>query len=164
MWFFFQFRDQGSHRIPGMFANRNMGDPTKWNYEADRSRPAVAAGSWRNASLRLTDSRRRSTSSTCSGISRCRVRARAFGSDEGCRQSGENEIICGAAGASNPPCSATAPENGTYLSGFGQRVQQATWTSPMTNKLLLLEAGFGTYWSQWGGTPHPAATSRSSLG
>ena len=55
VWFFFQFRDQGSHRtIPGMFANRNMGDPTKWNYEADRSRPAVAAGSWRNASLRLT--------------------------------------------------------------------------------------------------------------
>ena len=55
MWFFFQFRDQGSHRtIPGMFANANMGDPTKWNYVADKSRPAVAAGSWRNASLRLT--------------------------------------------------------------------------------------------------------------
>src|SRR6185369_13029337 len=55
MWFFFQFRDQGSHRtIPGMFANANMGDPTKWNYVADKTRPAVAAGSWRNASLRLT--------------------------------------------------------------------------------------------------------------
>ena len=166
VWFFFQFRDQGSHRtIPGMFANRNMGDPTKWNYEADRSRPAVAAGSWRNASIRLTAQPTAKhkinvfwdQQQPCQG-------AGFLGSDEGCRQSGENEIICGAAGASNPPCSATAaPENGTYLSGFGQRVQQATWTSPMTNKLLL-EAGFGTYWSQWGGTPHPGSNFTQLVG
>ena len=166
VWFFFQFRDQGSHRtIPGMFANRNMGDPTKWNYEADRSRPAVAAGSWRNASLRLTAQPTAKhkfnvfwdQQQPCQG-------AGVLGSDEGCRQSGDNEIICGAAGASNPPCSATAaPENGTYLSGFGQRVQQATWTSPMTNKLLL-EAGFGTYWSQWGGTPHPGSNFTQLIG
>ena len=166
VWFFFQFRDQGSHRtIPGMFANRNMGDPTKWNYEADRTRPAVAAGSWRNASIRLTAQPTAKhkfnvfwdQQQPCQG-------AGVLGSDEGCRQSGDNEIICGAAGASNPPCSATAaPENGTYLSGFGQRVQQATWTSPMTNKLLL-EAGFGTYWSQWGGTPHPGSNFTQLVG
>jgi hypothetical protein len=158
-WFFFQFRDQGSHRtIPGMFANKNMGDPTKWTYERDETRPAVAAGSWRNAALRLTvQPTQRNKFNVfwdqqvpCPG-------AGVLGSDAGCRQSGENEIICGAAGASNPPCSATAaPEIGTYLSGYGQRVQQATWTSPATNKLLL-EAGFGTYWSQWGGTAHPGS-------
>jgi hypothetical protein len=166
VWFFFQFRDQGSHRtVPGMFANRNMGDPTKWNYEADTTKPAVAAGSWRNASLRLTAQPAAKhkfnvfwdQQQPCQG-------AGFLGSDEGCRQSGENEIICGAAGASNPPCSATAaPENGTYLSGYGQRVQQATWTSPMTNKLLL-EAGFGTYWSQWGGTPHPGSNFTQLVG
>src|SRR5688572_3821443 len=166
VWFFFQFRDQGSHRtIPGMFANRNMGDPTKWNYQADTSRPAVAAGSWRNASIRLTAQPTPKHNFNvfwdqqvpCQG-------AGVLGSDDGCRQSGDNEIICGAAGASNPPCSATnAPENGTYLSGFGQRVQQATWTSPMTNKLLL-EAGFGTYWSQWGGTPHPGSNFTQLVG
>jgi len=166
VWFFFQFRDQGSHRtIPGMFANRNMGDPTKWNYQADTSRPAVAAGSWRNASIRLTAQPTPKHKFNvfwdqqvpCQG-------AGVLGSDDGCRQSGDNEIICGAAGASNPPCSATnAPENGTYLSGFGQRVQQATWTSPMTNKLLL-EAGFGTYWSQWGGTPHPGSNFTQLVG
>ena len=50
-----QFRDEGSHRtVPGMFANANAGDPTKWTYVADTSRPAVQAGSWRNAALRLT--------------------------------------------------------------------------------------------------------------
>src|SRR4051812_7217493 len=55
VWFFAQFRDEGSHRtIPGMFANLNMGDPNAWTYVADPSRPAVAAGSWRNGALRLT--------------------------------------------------------------------------------------------------------------
>ena len=48
---------------------------------------------------------------------------------------GPNEIICGAPGSSNPSCSATsAPEIGTYLNPYGQRVQQATWTSPVTNR------------------------------
>ena len=159
VWFFFQFRDQGSHRtIPGMFANKNMGDPTKWTYERDTTRPAVAAGSWRNAALRLTvqPTPRNKFNVFWDQQVPCQG-AGVLGSDAGCRQSGDDEIICGAAGASNPPCSATAaPEIGTYLSGYGQRVQQATWTSPMTNKLLL-EAGFGTYWSQWGGTAHPGS-------
>jgi hypothetical protein len=158
-WFFFQFRDQGSHRtIPGMFANKNMGDPTKWTYERDTTRPAVAAGSWRNAALRMTvqPTPRNKFNVFWDQQVPCQG-AGVLGSDAGCRQSGDDEIICGAAGASNPPCSATAaPEIGTYLSGYGQRVQQATWTSPLTNKLLL-EAGFGTYWSQWGGTAHPGS-------
>ena len=65
---------------------------------------------------------------------------------------------------SNPPCTATtAPEIGTYLSGFGQRVQQVTWSSPTTNRLLL-EAGFGTYWSQWGGTQHPGSNFNQLVG
>ena len=37
-----------------MFANANMGDPTKWTYVKDTTRPAVTAGSWRNASIRMT--------------------------------------------------------------------------------------------------------------
>ena len=44
VWFFFQFRDEGSHRtVPGMFANKNMGDPTKWTYVPD-TQPARGAG------------------------------------------------------------------------------------------------------------------------
>ena len=44
----------------------------------------------------------------------------------------------------------SSPEAGGYSHRF-QRVQQATWSSPMTNKLLL-EAGAGTYLSRWGTT------------
>src|SRR5581483_6580960 len=159
VWFFFQFRDEGSHRtVPGMFANANMGDPAKWTYVADTSRPAVTAGSWRNAALRLTfqPTARNKFNVFWDHQIPCQG-AGYLGTKEGCRQSGPNEIICGAPGASNPPCTATAaPEIGTYVSGYGQRVQQATWTNPLTNRLLL-EAGFGTYWSQWGGIPHPGS-------
>jgi len=157
IWFFFQFRDEGSHRtVPGMFANANMGDPTKWTYVADTSRPAVQAGSWRNGALRLTaqpTTRNKfnvfwDQQIPCQG-------AGYLGSGEGCRQSGSGEIICGAPQSTNPQCNATsAPEVGTYLTGYGQRVQQATWTSPVSDRLLL-EAGFGTYLSQWGGTEQP---------
>jgi hypothetical protein len=161
-WFFVQFRDEGSHRtVPGMFANLNAGDPTKFFYAADTSRPAVQAGSWRNGALRATvqpTTRNKfnifwDEQHPCQG-------AASLGSTDGCRQSGPGEIICGAPGSSNPSCSATsAPETGTYLSPYGQRVQQATWTSPVSNKLLL-EAGVGTYLSRWGGSEQPGNPTR----
>jgi hypothetical protein len=159
IWFFGQFRDEGSYRtVPGMFANKNMGDPTKWTYEADTSRPAVTAGSWRNAALRLTVQPTARNKFNFFWDQQLPCQGAGFlGTEEGCRQSGPDEIICGAPGASNPPCTATsAPEVGTYLSGYGQRVQQATWSSPISTRLLL-EAGFGSYLSQWGGIPHPGS-------
>ena len=55
MWYFARPRDEGSERtVPGMFANANAGDPTKWTYVADTSRPAVHAASYRPIALRLT--------------------------------------------------------------------------------------------------------------
>ena len=71
----------------------------------------------------------------------------------------KDQIIC--AGASpTPSCSPTsAPETGAYRD-VGQRIQQARWTSPQTNRLLL-EAGFGTYMSRWGGEPMPGADPNS---
>ena len=166
LWFFAQARNEGSYRtIPGMFANANMGDPAKWTYVADPSRPAVAAGSWKTGSLRLTAQVTPRNKFNVFWDQQIPCQGAGYpGSDAGCRQSGAGEIICGAAGASNPACSATAaPEVGTYLSGFGQRVQQATWTSTVTNKLLL-EAGMGTYLSQWGGTPWPGSSSTQLVG
>lgn len=168
VWFFVQFRDEGSHRtVAGMFANLNAGDPAKWTYvpadglQGRPLRPAVQAGSWRNGALRLTvqpTTRNKfnlfwDEQHPCQG-------AASLGSTDGCRQSGPDEVICGAPGSSNPSCSATAaPETGTYLSPYGQRVQQATWTSPTSNRLLL-EAGVGTYLSRWGGSEQPGNPTR----
>ncbi len=159
IWFFLQFRDEGSHRtVPGMFWNANAGDPSKWTYVADMSRPAVQAGSWRNGALRLTAQPTARNKFNLFWDEQHPCQGAAWpGSDSGCRQSGPNEVICGAPGSSNPSCSATAaPEVGTYLSPYGQRVQQATWTSTLSNKLLL-EAGVGTYLSRWGGNEMPGS-------
>jgi hypothetical protein len=165
VWFFVQVRDEGSYRtVPGMFANANMGDPTKWLYAADTTRPAVQAGSWRNGALRLTvqPSPRNKFNLFWDEQHPCQGAAWP-GTNDGCRQSGSNEIICGAPGSSNPSCSATlAPETGTYLNPYGQRVQQATWTSPTSNKLLL-EAGVGTYLSRWGGSEMPGNPTRDMV-
>ena len=162
LWFFGQFRDEGSHRtIPGMFANANAGDPAKRTYLADRSRPAVAAGSWRNGAVRLTAQATARNKFSIFWDEQHPCNGAAYpGFDGGCRQSGPNEVICGAPGASNPPCNATnSPETGTYISPYGQRVQQATWTSTVSNKLLL-EAGLGTYLSHWGGWEMPGNPTR----
>ena len=44
----------------------------------------------------------------------------------------------------------TSPEADGHGEFSPQRVQTARWTSPLTNKLLL-EAGFGTTYYEWGG-------------
>ena len=51
----------------------------------------------------------------------------------------------------------TSPEADGHGEFSPQRVQPARWTSPVTNRLLL-EAGFGTTYYQWGGSeldPNP---------
>ena len=55
LWYYLNLREEGSERtVPGMFANKNAGDPNKWTYEADTTRPAVLAASYRITALRLT--------------------------------------------------------------------------------------------------------------
>ena len=155
LWFFVQGRQEGyQNTIPNMFANANAGDPTKWTYVADRSRPAYQAAAFGILALRLTAqvSQRNKISGVWDEQKPCE--GAAFTADaKACRHSKDDQIIC--AGASpTPSCSSSsAPETGAYR-GFGQRVQQLRWTSPLTNRLLL-EAGFGTYMSRWGGTPMP---------
>jgi hypothetical protein len=155
LWYFLQLRQEGyKNTVPGMFANLNANDATKWTYVPDRSRPAYQAASFGIAALRLTGQLTEKNKISVSWDEQKPCEGAAFTQDaEACRHSEPDQIIC--AGASpTPACSATAaPETGAYRH-FGQRVQQARWTSPLTNKLLL-EAGMGTYMSRWGGTPMP---------
>ncbi|HZI78242.1 MAG TPA: TonB-dependent receptor [Vicinamibacterales bacterium] len=158
LWYFLQVRQEGyENTIPGMFANQNAGDATKWFYTADRSRPAAGAASFQTTALRLTSQLSARNKITVFWDEQIPCEGAAFGDAEGCRNSGDDRIIC--AGASpTPACSATtAPEAGAYRN-VGQRVQQARWTSPLTSRMLA-EAGLGTYSSHWGGKPMPGANS-----
>jgi hypothetical protein len=157
LWFFANIRDEGSHRtVPGMFANANAGDPTKWTYVADTSRPAVLAASYRMMAVRLTGqiSQNNKIAIFWDEQRPCEGGAAPGFDGNACRVSGDGEVFAGSTAAPTPSASATAaPETAAYRD-HGNRVQQAKWTSTMTNRLLL-EAGVGTYRSRWGGEEVP---------
>jgi hypothetical protein len=160
LWYFGTFRDEGSYRtIPGMFANANAGDPTKWTYVKDESRPAVAAIAFRNIAVRLTSqvTPRNKVTFFWDEQMPCEGAALAgLGDDvEACRHAGPNEIIAGSAVPTPTATATSAPETAGYRD-YGQRVRQAKWTSPLTNRLLI-EGGVGQYRSRYGGKPMPGA-------
>ena len=168
LWYFGGFRQQGSYRqIPNMWANRNAGDSTKWTYESDRSREAVAAGGWQTQNLRLTT---QATPRNRFGVfwdEQLPCESGAVTADaEACRTSEGKYVFAGAVGSTTASASATnAPETAAYrgkkATGRGeyQRVQQGTWTSTTTSRLLL-EAGFGTFMTRWGGSELPGSRTR----
>src|SRR6185503_3430811 len=139
-WFFGTFRDEGSERsVPGMFANANAGDPTKWLYVADRSRPAVNAASYKMMSLRLTGQAgaRNKIGIFWDEQKPCEGGAAAGFSGNACRTSTNDLVYGGSTAAPTPSASATlAPETAAYRD-YGNRVYQAKWTAPASNKLLL---------------------------
>jgi hypothetical protein len=130
LWYFTQTYYRGSSSDISMYFNKNAGDITKWTYEADPTRQAKNVGNGPlQPNLRLTVQ-----------LSR-RDKLNLFWDE----QISNNSI-----GQGN---STSAPETGSYNHGW-QRVQQAKWTSTATNSLLL-EAGIGTYLSNWNGRERP---------
>ncbi len=168
VWYFFGNREQGSWQsVPGMYANLNAGDPTKFTYVPDLTRQAATAGDWRTFNLRLTlqpTSRDRfnvywDEQFPCQG-------AAWPGVDDGCRQQPDEKwIIGGAPGSAGTFGLATATQSPEFSNYAGpgharQRVQQGTWTSTLTNRLLL-DAGFGTNYSHYGGQEMPGNPTRA---
>ena len=124
LWYYGLMYYRGSGNDVSMFHNVNAGDITKWRYAADPSRPAVSDSNGPlQPNLRLTWQANQ------------RNKVSLFWDE----QISSDSIGQGTATA--------APETGAWNHGF-QRVQQAKWTSTATNKLLL-EAGVGTYLSNW---------------
>ena len=157
LWYFGTFRDEGTERsVPGMFANANAGDPTKWTYVADTTRPAVNAASYRMMALRLTAQAtpRNKFAVFWDQQIPCEGGAAAGFSGSACRTSGDDLVYAGSTAAPTPSASATlAPETAAYRD-WGNRVFQVKWTAPVTNRLLL-EAGHGQYRSRYGGKNIP---------
>ncbi len=131
VWFYGLAYYRGSENtIPGMFYNRNAFDIAQWKYEADTSKPALSGGRGPiQPALRLTFQ-----------LSQ-RDKLNLFWDE----QISNNSIGAGSA--------TTAPETGGLNHGW-QRVQQVKWTSTATNRLLL-EAGLGTYLSNWNTRERP---------
>jgi hypothetical protein len=165
LWYYGVFREEGAHRsVSGMYANRNAGDPTRWTYERDLSRQSVSPGSYRILNLRLTvqasarnkigvfwDEQRPCNGATWSSA------------EDGCRNQPGSGFIYGGTSTISPEAGGTGA--GGTSGGYGhkfQRVQQATWSSPVSNRFLL-EAGFGTYLSRYGSNEQPGNPTRSMV-
>ena len=130
-WFFGTVRGQGnSAYITNMYYNKNAGDPTKWLYDPDKSRQAFNDKTWQNASGRIT------------AQVTPRNKVNIFWDEQSVCASCEN--------GGNYANATTSPEANGYGDLTPMRFQQATWSSPVNNKLLL-EGGFGYFFSRWGG-------------
>ena len=163
IWYFANLREEGSERtVPGMFANANAGDATKWTYVADTRRPAVLAASYRITALRLTmQATPRNKVTVFWDVQRpCEGGAAQGFSGSACRQSRDDEFYAGSTAPPTPSASAIlAPETAAYRD-YGNNVKQARWTAPTTDRLLF-EAAYGAYRSRYGGKELPGLSTEN---
>ena len=160
VWFHANFRDFGQHDdILGMYGNKNAGDPTKWGYERDDSLKARNAVSRTITAVRLTA---QITPRNKIGLffdNQLACDGSAMTTDTTtCRPAGNGWVANGTPTVAPEAASGAQGQAGGAF-GFAdsfQRVTQATYTSPVTSKLLL-EAGWSTYVSRWGWMEPPGA-------
>jgi hypothetical protein len=154
LWFYSIIRYLGNAQsVPGMYANANAGNPNAWTYVADTTRQARSDSSNRTASMRVTwqvsqrnklnlfwDEQRSCNGSAWPGVT----------GTGACRDNPDGWIEAGSGATAT-----MAPETAIYTHG-PQRIQQATWTSPMSNKALL-DVGISAYGARWGGNSSPGS-------
>jgi len=156
MWYFFNHRRVDfADAQPGIFANKNAGDPTKFSYVPDFSRQGRIDQKRKIFALRLTMqlTPKNKLSLFWDEQPQCSGAAYPGTEDSGCMSNKDGWIYGGSQANGFFGAGPNSPETGDYASTH-QKVQQVKYTAPTTNKLLL-EAGFGTYISQWGYTERP---------
>jgi len=136
LWYYMSVREQGQRQDTlNVYYNKNAGNPNSFIYDPDLSQPAFADRSWENYTPRITWQ-----------INGRQKLSASWDEQPVCRKCTGTTSLTGSPNFVFP----TSPESDGHGEFSPQRVQQARWTSPMTNKLLL-EAGFGTTYYEWGG-------------
>jgi hypothetical protein len=142
LWYYFSARYNGAQNYAaGMFENRNAWDPTKWTYEADTSKPALATnGDWQQGRIRLT-----------------------WQANQKNKFAGEWDQQ-GYCRCPNGISGTTAPEAARDRRFRPERTFMAEWSSPVTSRLLLevvalhRNTGWGEMHRQaWGSLDDPRA-------
>jgi hypothetical protein len=146
LWFYTVYRQVGGERtVPGMFQNRNAGNPNSWVVDFDRSKQAFNNSLERMATIRLT------------WQATPRNKFNAHWSEQ------YNDGNYGPGGGAAVP--ATTPEASTRVLYIPSRQPHATWQSPISGRLLA-EAGWGMYQARYrfaprnDGTHNPAMIQR----
>jgi hypothetical protein len=136
LWYYGTFRVQGQRQNTlNVFYNMNAGNPNSFTYAPDLNQPAFSDRTWENYTPRITwqvSTRNKITAS--------------WDEQPVCRKCSGTTSLTGSPNFFFP----TSPEADGHGEFSPQRVQTARWTSPVTNRLLL-EAGWGTTYYEWGG-------------
>jgi len=142
IWYFVNARTQGSTRnVANVYYNQNAADAAKWLYVPDRSRPEYMDRTWENVSGRVT------------WQATPRNKFGAFWDEQRvCRKcDGMTQ------GITDPV--RVSPEAIGVGAVIPMRVNQVTWSSPATNRLLL-DAGYGGTYYGWGNPERPGNPTR----
>jgi hypothetical protein len=154
MWYFFNHRRVDfADAQPGIFANRNAGDASKFTYLPDFTRQGRIDQKRSIYALRLTMQLTPRNKLSVFWDEQPQCSGAAWTGDDGCMSNKDGYIYGGSQVNGFFGAGPNSPETGDYASTH-QKVQQVKYTAPATNKLLL-EAGFGTYISQWGYSERP---------
>ncbi len=141
LWYYMSVREQGQHQdIQNVFFNKNAGNPNVFTYVPDLGHPAMSDRTWENYTPRVT----------WQATPRNKITG-SWDEQPVCRSCTGQTSLTGSPNF----FWATSPEAEGHGEFSPQRVQQLRWTSPMTNKLLL-EAGLGNTYYQWGGREEPS--------
>jgi hypothetical protein len=148
LWFFANTRTTGNFQeTQNQYANRNVGDANAWTWARDENVRV------RNAASRIVNSVRLTSQVTprnkvgfyvdytvnCSGS--------AVVEDSGeCRNPGDNWTAAGP--GIGPGVATTSPESATIWNA-PLSIMQATWTSPISNRMLF-ESGWSDFRARWG--------------
>ena len=137
LWFYGTVRNYGQHNdIPLLYANKNAGVASAWNYVPDKSVKARGATNKQIEELRFTG---QVTPKNKVGVyydyqKNCTGSALVQGGEQ-CRDRGSDWVALGSIGGFG----SLSPESGNVWDDR-EKIFQSTWSSPMTSKLLL-EAG-----------------------
>jgi hypothetical protein len=126
LWFYLTYREvRASSTVPGMWFNKNAGNPNSWVVDFDRSRQA------------FTDPKARTGIGRITWQASQRNKINIYWSEQ---YNTENRKGGG---------TATQTPEATGLNLYQpSHVQQVTWNSPYTSRMLL-EAGWGTYQARY---------------
>jgi hypothetical protein len=126
LWFYLTFRQTGGETtVPGMWFNKNAGNPNAWVVDFDKSRPAFSDGTDKNGIGRITYQATPRNKFTASWSEQYNASSTKGGGT-----------------------STATPESSGRTLFQPSHIQQATWSSPVTSRILL-EAGWGTYQSRY---------------
>ena len=146
LWFYATVRDNGTiSNVLGngttTFPNLNAGNPNSWVYSPDTSTDLRSATSASQLAFRLTGQVGKHKLGFYHDYNwDCWASSM---NDKGCRPRGEDWIALGS--------STGAPETATGWDGR-EKIIQGTYSAALTNQLLL-EGGYSTFISAWGGFP-----------